>query len=117
MTQEESRRRNKPNQRSDPDDPLQPHVGRSGRHTICYYDGRVKRNATHAYQLAKAVCFYSPWQFLYWYDRPSIIGDEPELESSTTCQPFGTTRRSFTARLVSTRRLPGEAATHGASAA
>lgn len=48
--------------------------------TICYYDGRVKRNATHAYQLAKAVCFYSPWQFLYWYDRPSIIGDEPELE-------------------------------------
>jgi alpha-glucosidase len=38
--------------------------------TICYYDGRVARNATHAYQLAKAVCFYSPWQFLYWYDRP-----------------------------------------------
>ncbi len=62
--------------------------------TICYYDGRVDRNATHAYQLAKAVCFYSPWQFLYWYDRPQTspssaggaggsrggIGDEPELE-------------------------------------
>ncbi|HYW79998.1 MAG TPA: glycoside hydrolase family 97 N-terminal domain-containing protein, partial [Thermoguttaceae bacterium] len=62
--------------------------------TICYYDGRVDRNATHAYQLAKAVCFYSPWQFLYWYDRPGKspskkggaggaqtgIGDEPELE-------------------------------------
>jgi alpha-glucosidase len=62
--------------------------------TICYYDGRVNRNATHAYQLAKAVCFYSPLQFLYWYDRPfrspgaagrgpdgpNILGDEPELE-------------------------------------
>ena len=62
--------------------------------TICYYDGRVARNASHAYQLAKAVCLYSPWQFLYWYDRPAAapkraggaggaktgIGDEPELE-------------------------------------
>jgi alpha-glucosidase len=62
--------------------------------TICYYDGRVARNASHAYQLAKAVCLYSPWQFVYWYDRPAAspqraggaggaqtgIGDEPELE-------------------------------------
>jgi len=62
--------------------------------TICYYDRRVEENASHAYQLAKSVCFYSPWQFLYWYDRPirsprktggagggqHIIGDEPELE-------------------------------------
>ncbi len=63
--------------------------------TICYYDERVAQNASHAYQLAKAVCFYSPWQFVYWYDRPResrqvtrhagaqlnhVIGDEPELE-------------------------------------
>ncbi len=62
--------------------------------TICYYDERVDRNASHAYQLAKSVCLYSPWQFLYWYDRPAasprgkggaggtanLIGDEPELE-------------------------------------
>ena len=40
--------------------------------TICYYDQRVDVQATHAYQLAKAVCFYSPWQFLYWYDRPFV---------------------------------------------
>jgi len=66
----------------------------AGDNTICYYDGRVDENASHAYQLAKSVCFYSPWQFLYWYDRPgssprrpggaggsrNIIGDEPELE-------------------------------------
>ncbi len=66
----------------------------AGDNTICYYDPRVDDNASHAYQLAKSVCFYSPWQFLYWYDRPSssprraggagggnnVIGDEPELE-------------------------------------
>jgi alpha-glucosidase len=62
--------------------------------TICYYAPRVDEKATHAYQLAKAVCLYSPWQFLYWYDRPpnapekvggagnaeTRIGDDPELE-------------------------------------
>jgi len=67
--------------------------------TICYYDARVDQNATHAYQLAKAVCFYSPWQFLYWYDRPPaspqktagaggatpVMGEEPELEFYDHC--------------------------------
>lgn len=61
--------------------------------TICYYDKRVDDSSSHAYQLAKSVCFYSPFQFLYWYDRPyinskvtpnpkanNVIGDEPELE-------------------------------------
>lgn len=62
--------------------------------TICYYDPRVDDNASHAYQLAKSVCLYSPWQFIYWYDRPggspqkaggaggsrNVIGNEPELE-------------------------------------
>ncbi len=68
----------------------------AGDNTICYFDVRVPRNASHAYQLAKAVCFYSPWQFLYWYDRPmgspgasrnadgsyghNVISDVPELE-------------------------------------
>ena len=66
----------------------------AGDNTICYYDKRVDENASHAYQLAKAVCIYSPWQFVYWYDRPDaspqkvggagggehIIGNEPELE-------------------------------------
>lgn len=66
--------------------------------TICYYDERVGQNSSHAYQLAKAVCFYSPWQFLYWYDRPAndpvthatdsklnLIGAEPELEFFDHC--------------------------------
>lgn len=66
--------------------------------TICYFDDRVRRNSSHAYQLAKAVCFYSPWQFLYWYDQPAshagtnalgtrvnLISDEPELEFFDQC--------------------------------
>jgi alpha-glucosidase len=66
----------------------------AGDNTICYYNERVTRNASHAYQLAKSVCLYSPWQFLYWYDRPAgapgatggagggrgVIGSERELE-------------------------------------
>ena len=62
--------------------------------TVCYYDARVDANASHAYQLAKPVCLFSPWQFLFWYDRPPAsparaggaggaetqIGDDPELE-------------------------------------
>ncbi len=59
--------------------------------TICYYSKRVEEKmGSHASQLAKAVCIYSPWQFLYWYDRPAgspgskpggenTIGKEPEL--------------------------------------
>jgi alpha-glucosidase len=48
----------------------------------------VARVSSHAAQLAKSVCLYSPWQYLYWYDRPpapgealrdGLISDEPEL--------------------------------------
>ncbi|HPA19539.1 MAG TPA: glycoside hydrolase family 97 N-terminal domain-containing protein [Verrucomicrobiae bacterium] len=48
--------------------------------TVCYFDGRVNKMSSHAYQLAKPVCLYSPWQFLFWYDRPAAAGDDPELE-------------------------------------
>ncbi|WP_423127210.1 glycoside hydrolase family 97 protein [Gaoshiqia sp. Z1-71] len=67
----------------------------AGDNTICYYSSRVtEKMGSHASQLAKAVCLFSPLQFLYWYDRPEqapdkkdglwgktgVIGDEPELE-------------------------------------
>ncbi len=67
----------------------------AGDNTICYYSSRVtEKMGSHASQLAKAVCLFSPLQFLYWYDRPAqapdkkdglwgktgVIGDEPELE-------------------------------------
>lgn len=48
--------------------------------TVCYYDERVGRLASHAYQLAKPVVLFSPWQFLFWYDRPAASAGEPELE-------------------------------------
>jgi alpha-glucosidase len=44
----------------------------AGDHTSCYFAERVdEKLGSHASQLAKAVCIYSPWQFLYWYDRPA----------------------------------------------
>jgi alpha-glucosidase len=47
-------------------------------YTICYYDSRIK--TTHAHQLAMAAVYYSPLQFLYWYDQPSAYHGEPEIE-------------------------------------
>ncbi|WP_066219975.1 glycoside hydrolase family 97 protein [Formosa haliotis] len=62
--------------------------------TVCYYNSRVDKMGSHASQMAKTVCIFSPLQFLYWYDKaPSApikddglwgdtrtIGNEPELE-------------------------------------
>ena len=50
--------------------------------TICYFAPRVTETmGGHVSQLAKAVMMYSPWQFLYWYDRPpnssDVIGGVP----------------------------------------
>lgn len=66
----------------------------AGDNTICYFAPRVRTMGSHASQLAKSVLLYSPWQFLYWYDRPAasprqtggagssdgVIGEEPELD-------------------------------------
>lgn len=46
-------------------------IAGAGDHTNCYFDNRVdKKLGSHASQLAKLICVYSPWQFVYWYDRP-----------------------------------------------
>jgi len=49
----------------------------AGDYTICYYNQRIK--TTHAHQLALAVCYYSPLQFVFWYDRPAAHEGEPEI--------------------------------------
>lgn len=49
-----------------------------GDYTFCWYSGRLK--PSHAHQLAISTIFFSPWQFLYWYDRPSMYQGEPALE-------------------------------------
>ncbi|NDW17744.1 alpha-glucosidase [Dysgonomonas sp. 216] len=50
----------------------------AGDYTICYYNDRIK--TTHAHQLAMAAVYYSPLQFIYWYDKPSMYNGEPEIE-------------------------------------
>jgi alpha-glucosidase len=49
-----------------------------GDYTFCWTSGRLK--PTHAHQLAISTIYYSPWQFLFWYDRPSQIREEPALD-------------------------------------
>jgi alpha-glucosidase len=52
-------------------------IAGAGDHTNCYFNRRVdEKMGSHASQLAKLVCIYSPWQFVYWYDRPR----DPEEE-------------------------------------
>lgn len=50
----------------------------AGDYTICWYSPRIK--TTHAHQLAASVVYFSPFQFLFWYDRPSMFQEEPETE-------------------------------------
>lgn len=61
-------------------------------HTICYYhrpelkqrlaetQNARSMKTTSGHQLAISVIFYSPLQFMYWYDKPEDSKDEPELE-------------------------------------
>ena len=65
-------------------------------YTICYYRRDFDKynpakmdtiaptsrfiHATSGQQLAMAVVYYSPVQFMYWYDTPEESQDEPELE-------------------------------------
>jgi len=45
-------------------------IAGAGDQTNCYFAPRVDKMGSHASQMAKAICIYSPWQFIYWYDRP-----------------------------------------------
>ncbi len=46
-------------------------IAGAGDQTNCYFASRVEEKmGSHASQMAKVICIYSPWQFLYWYDRP-----------------------------------------------
>lgn len=58
--------------------PFTRYIAGPADYTICYYDKRIK--TTHAHQLALAAIYYSPIQTLYWYDKPEMCNDEPELE-------------------------------------
>ena len=47
-------------------------------YTYCWNDPRLK--VTKAHQLALSTIFFSPWQFLFWYDRPAKVREEPALD-------------------------------------
>jgi alpha-glucosidase len=54
-------------------------------YTICYYHQKGIKNVdgiktTSAHQLALSVIYYSPLQFIFWYDKPSDYQGEPEIE-------------------------------------
>ncbi len=42
-------------------------------------ENKVLKNSA-AHQLALSVIFYSPLQYLYWYDNPDDVQHEPEIE-------------------------------------
>lgn len=47
-------------------------------YTPCWYADRVKN--TRAHQLALPAVYFSPFQFLFWYDRPQSYKGDPELD-------------------------------------
>lgn len=55
-----------------------------GDYTLCYFNSRVKNTKGH--QLAMAAVYYSPLQFLFWYDNPYPKGwDSAELNFWKDC--------------------------------
>ncbi len=55
-----------------------------GDYTLCYFNSRVKNTKGH--QLAMAAVYYSPLQFLFWYDNPFPKGwDSEELQFWKDC--------------------------------
>lgn len=52
-------------------------------YTLCYFNNRVKNTKGH--QLAMAAVYYSPLQFLFWYDLPFVDKGEEELQFWKDC--------------------------------
>lgn len=46
-------------------------------YTLSYYNARIKN--TRAHQLAMAAVYYSPLQFMFWYDGPMLYDGGEEL--------------------------------------
>lgn len=46
-------------------------IAGAGDNTNCYFAERVSKTmGGKSAQMAKAIMLYSPWQFIFWYDRP-----------------------------------------------
>lgn len=65
-------------------------IAGAGDNTNCYFTERVDKMGSHTAQMAKALCIYSPLNFLYWYDSPpatpntakkdAVLQEMPELK-------------------------------------
>lgn len=66
----------------------------AGDNTNCFFAERVtsEKMGGRAAQLAKKVALYSPWQFIFWYDRPyaspSKVGGAGAAESKIQQDPI-----------------------------
>jgi len=72
--------------------PFTRYIAGAADYTICYYHRpefkESLRNTqfprslktTSAHQLALSVIYFSPLQYMYWYDKPTDSHEEPELE-------------------------------------
>jgi alpha-glucosidase len=47
-------------------------------YTFCWYSNRLK--VTRAHQLAISTIYFSPWQVLFWYDRPAMYDGDGGLD-------------------------------------
>lgn len=66
--------------------PFTRYIAGAADYTMCYYarkefgrTGKYIQN-TPAHQLALPVIYYSPLQYMYWYDTPDKYEGEPEIE-------------------------------------
>lgn len=77
-------------------------------YTLCYFNGRVKN--TKAHQLAMSVIYYSPMQFLFWYDQPDAYRGEQELDFWKQCPTVWAESRALAGEpgeyIVQARRTP-----------
>lgn len=78
--------------------------------TYCWDDQRLKN--TKAHQMALSTIFFSPWQFLFWYDKPAQVKDEPALDYwknlPTTWDETRVLQGEIGRRAVVARRKGGE---------
>ncbi len=85
--------------------------------TNCYYAPRVQEKmGGNVSQLAKAVMLYSPWQFLFWYDRPpnssDVIGGVPGSEDYIVVTPELDFFKQMPTVWDTTKVLEGEISKH-----
>lgn len=69
--------------------PFTRYLAGAGDYTLCYFNNRVKN--TKAHQLAMAAVYYSPLQFMFWYDRPEFYQEKKNWNFGKQSRVYGMT--------------------------